>query len=117
MNDVPKPSLIAPIKVQKQTLVTFDETQTHTASDDEKVEEQTEAPTSGEHQEAEEENNIEAETESISETETLDTNEEFDLDAVTPLPPNKNPTEAIQSQKEIEAAVKTLEQQIEGLKK
>jgi hypothetical protein len=26
MNDVPKPSLIAPIKVQKQTLVTFDET-------------------------------------------------------------------------------------------
>ncbi|UJW92709.1 hypothetical protein [Vibrio parahaemolyticus] len=32
------------------------------------------------------------------------------------LPPNKNPTEAIQSQKEIEAAVKTLEQQIEDSK-
>ncbi|CAH1559354.1 hypothetical protein THF1C08_1040005 [Vibrio jasicida] len=116
-NDVPKPSLIAPIKVQKQSLVTFDETQAHTASDDEKVEEHNEAPASKKRQDIGEENNIEVETASLSETETLDTNEEFDLDAVTLLPPNKNPTEAIQSQKEIEAAVKTLERQIEGLKK
>ncbi|MGR9019867.1 TraM recognition domain-containing protein, partial [Vibrio parahaemolyticus] len=43
-NDVPKPSLIAPIKVQKQQLVTFDETQQAIPDEPEELTQESEEP-------------------------------------------------------------------------
>ncbi|MFW9744071.1 TraM recognition domain-containing protein, partial [Vibrio parahaemolyticus] len=43
-NDVPKPSLIAPIKVQKQHLVTFDETQQTLPNEPEELAQESEEP-------------------------------------------------------------------------
>lgn len=43
-NDVPKPSLIAPIKVQKQQLVTFDETQQTIPDEPEELTQESEEP-------------------------------------------------------------------------
>ncbi|CAH1562927.1 hypothetical protein THF1C08_1220004 [Vibrio jasicida] len=102
MNDVPKPSLIAPIKVQKQTLVTFDET----------------------HQEKELEISVVAETrqelddhlaspEAISETNQAP-DEDLNLDAFNtqPAPLEPHDEQALETEvdeKDVEAFLKKIE--------
>ncbi|WP_238930157.1 hypothetical protein [Vibrio vulnificus] len=118
-NDVPKPSLISPIKVRKQQLVTFDEVQNNTLSDVKEIDEKNAVSTSGENQEAEKDNNINVETESVLETETLEHNDGFVLDAFTPQPDENStetePTEPVQSQEEIDEKVEMLKQQVKGV--
>ncbi|AYO18512.1 MFS transporter (plasmid) [Vibrio owensii] len=111
-NDVPKPSLIAPIKVQKQHLVTFDETQQTLPNEPEELAQESEEPM-GESLVHEDEH---SDSEGSPTPQGSDMNNDFnELDLDTFKPAGDEPKTTPQRNAEEEAAeLEALSQQIDG---
>ncbi|HFU0470693.1 TPA: type IV secretory system conjugative DNA transfer family protein [Vibrio parahaemolyticus] len=112
-NDVPKPSLIAPIKVQKQQLVTFDEAQQTIPDESETQTQESEEPM-GEPLVHEDEHSAPEGSPTLQGSDMNNDFNELDLDTFKPA--DDEPKTTPQRNAEEEAAeLESLSQQIDGL--